>query len=150
MFRKSLLAAIVLSLTMAVPASAGTMQISGVQSFDTAGICPETSLATFTMTGTLVGCWYTDSANTKVNPSGTIQQTGTEHFVGCLNGSTCGTFYTTFTFTAKFASPVAEIHGRCHHPIVSGTEGFAAANGLLNFKDDVTTGTSDYRGHITT
>ena len=86
MFRKSLLAAIVLSLTMAVPASAGTMQISGVQSFDTAGICPETSLATFTMTGTLVGCWYTDSANTKVNPSGTIQPTGTEHFVGCLNG----------------------------------------------------------------
>jgi hypothetical protein len=150
MFRKSLLATFVVSLTMAVPASAATTQIGGLQSPDTAGTCPGSSMGTYTMAGSLVGCWYTDTFIYKANPSGTIQASGTEHFVGCLNGSTCGTFYTTFTLTAKYAPTLAEIHGRCHHPIVTGTDGFAAATGVLDFKDDVTTGNSTYRGHIKT
>jgi hypothetical protein len=41
-----------------------------------------------------------------------------------------------------------EIHGRCHHPITSGTEGFAGAKGLINFKDDVVNLKYDYRGHV--
>jgi hypothetical protein len=41
-----------------------------------------------------------------------------------------------------------EIHGRCHHPIVSGTGSFAGVKGLLNFKDDVVNLKFDYKGHI--
>jgi hypothetical protein len=101
------------------------------------------------MAGSLVGCWYTDTFSAKTNPSGTVQGVGTEHFVGCL-GATCGTLHMTFTFTGKFAGPptFAEIHGRCHHPIVAGDGGFADATGVIDFKDDVATGLSYYRGHI--
>jgi hypothetical protein len=139
-------------LALPVAASAGTTQIDGVQVFDAGNVCPEQSLGTFTMTGSLVGCWYTDTLQAKVNPSGTVQASGTEHFVGCLNGTICGSFSTTFTFTGKYEGPptFAEIHGRCHHPIVSGTGGFAQATGVVDFKDDVSTpGLSYYRGHIT-
>ncbi len=41
-----------------------------------------------------------------------------------------------------------EIHGRCHHSLASGTDGFAGARGLINFKDDVVTPKFGYRGHI--
>jgi hypothetical protein len=43
-----------------------------------------------------------------------------------------------------------EIRGRCQHPIVdgSGTGGFAAARGRLDFKEIVETATYNYRGHI--
>jgi hypothetical protein len=48
------------------------------------------------MTGSLVGCWYTDTlvinpAQPNGTPSGTIQATGTEHFVGCLDVDGDGT-----------------------------------------------------------
>ena len=70
------------------------------------------------MAGSLDGCWYTYVSDAKVNPSGTYQETGTELFVGCLNGTTCGQFTTTYTFTGKFtANFEAEIHGRCQHPV---------------------------------
>jgi hypothetical protein len=142
----SLGAAVLLALPMT--ASAGAAQIAGVQAFDFGGVCTEAAGA-FTMTGSLVGCWYTDTFSAKINPSGTVQGVGTEHFVGCL-GATCGTLHMTFTFTGKFAGPptFAEIHGRCHHPIVAGEGGFAGATGVVDFKDDVTTGLSYYRGHI--
>ena len=70
--------------------------------------------------GSLDGCWYTYIADAKWNPSGTYQETGTELFVGCLNGTTCGQFTTTYTFTGKFTGTVElpeEIHGRCQHAI---------------------------------
>jgi hypothetical protein len=41
-----------------------------------------------------------------------------------------------------------EIHGRCEHTIVGGTEGFAGAKGVILFKDDVVNLKFDYRGHI--
>ena len=64
------------------------------------------------LAGSLDGCWYTYVSDAKVNPSGTYQETGTELFVGCLNGTTCGQFTTTYTFTGKFTSSFEEIHGR--------------------------------------
>ena len=88
-------------------------------------------------------------SSSKFNRSGTYQEKGTEIFVGCVNG-TCGTFETTYTFTAKYVDETfaEEIHGRCHHPIVGGTEGLAGSTGVILFKDDVVNLKFDYRGHI--
>jgi hypothetical protein len=93
---------------------------------------------------------YTYVSASKLNPSGTYIEQGTEIFVGCM-GTRCGTFETTYTFTAKYVDDTfaEEIHGRCHHPIVGGTGDFAGAKGVINFKDDVVNLKFDYRGHIT-
>ena len=141
---------------LAMPATAGTTQVSGIGLFNTA--CqppvgsPPADLGDYPpieLTGSLYGCWYTYVESAKFNRSGTYQETGTELFVGCQNG-TCGTFKTTYTFTGKYVDDTfaEEIHGRCHHPLASGTEGFKGAKGLINFKDDVVTPKFDYRGHI--
>jgi len=141
---------------LAMPASAGTTQVSGIGVYNTA--CqppvgsPPANLGDYPpieLSGSLSGCWYTYVESAKFNRSGTYQETGTEIFVGCMNG-TCGTFSTTYTFTGKFVDDTfaEEIHGRCHHPLASGTEGFAGAKGLINFKDDVVNLKFDYRGHI--
>jgi hypothetical protein len=147
------------------PASAANVQVAGVQSAPLiSGPCFDpTAITSYTMVGGLIGCWYTDTlvihpAQPNGTPSGAIHATGTEHFVGCLdvNGDqTCdsgdpeGTLSFTFQFSGKF-DPVtgAEIHGRCQHPIVSGTGDFAGASGVINFKDDVTNGTSLYAGQV--
>jgi len=139
-----------------MPASAGTTQMSGIGEFKTECQAPVGSppadlgdYPPIELTGSLHGCWYTYVESAKFNRSGTYQETGTEIFVGCQNG-TCGTFETTYTFTGKYVDDTfaQEIHGRCHHPIVRGTEGFAGAKGLVNFKDDVVNLKLDYRGHI--
>ena len=92
------------------------------------------------MDGSLDGCWYTYVSDAKENPSGTYKETGTELFVGCLNGTTCGEFTTTCTFTGKFTSSLEEIHGRCQHPVTGTTGGFAGMSGVIQFADDVDTG----------
>ena len=157
--RATTLAAAVASSMLAVlamPANAGTTQVSGIGVFN--DLCqppvgsPPGDLGDYPpieLTGSLHGCWYTYVSSSKFNRSGTYQETGTEIFVGCLNG-TCGTFETTYTFTAKYVDDTfaEEIHGRCHHPIAGGTGGFAGAEGLFNFKDDVVNLRFDYRGHI--
>lgn len=119
----------------AVAAGNGTTIVRGVQL--AAGTCADGGYA---MTGSLVGCWWIDTFDTKSDPDkSTFRASGTEHFTGCL-GSVCGTFYTTYTFTAKTDGPwptSAEIHGRCHHPVIGGTGGFAGASGVLSFHDVV-------------
>lgn len=137
-------------------ASAGTTQVSGDGVFNAAcdppgALQPPSDTGDYdplALTGNLVGCWYTYVSDARSHPSGTYQETGTELFVGCLNGTTCGTFSTTYTFTAKFAPTGAELHGRCQHPIVGGTGGFAGMSGVILFKDDVDTGIFYYRGNI--
>ena len=143
---------------LAMPASAGTTQVSGSGAFNNGCQPPAGSLPANTgdyppielSGGSLDGCWYTYVSASQFNPSGTYIEQGTEIFVGCLNGTTCGTFETTYTFTAKYVddSFLEEIHGRCHHPIVGGTGGFAGANGVILFKDDVVNFIYHYRGHI--
>jgi hypothetical protein len=151
------------ALVAAAQASAATLQVAGVQSapVSSSGPCFDPSaLTSYSIAGGLVGCWYTDTLNVRGagQPSGTVQATGTEHFVGCLDldgdgacvtGDPSGTLSFSFQFSGKF-DPVtgAEIHGRCHHPITSGTGDFAGATGVITFKDDVTNGTSLYRGHV--
>ena len=139
-----------------VAASAGAAQIGGIGTFDLAQeICDrgvaEEVFPPSVMTGDLNGCWYTDSFTGRSHPSGTYQETGTETFVGCLaDGTTCGTFGTTYRFEAKFAPDGSEIFGRCQHPIVSGsgTEGFEGVSGRVDFKDDVDAGLLRYRGYL--
>lgn len=143
------------------PAVAGTTHVSGKQT----PAAPEdpciagdpSSLATFTMDGSLIGCWYTDDLTFREQPSGTSQATGHEHFVGCLDrgrdgsciGDPSGTLSFSFQFSGKFDTVTfAEIRGRCQHPVVSGTGGFADAGGVINFKDDVSTGIAAYTGNI--
>ena len=121
------------------------------------GVAPVLSNA---MAGSLVGCWYTDTFDPiPGTPSGVIVATGSEHFVGCLDvdrtgactaGDPTGALALSYKFEGQF-DPVTgnEIAGRCQHKIVSGTGGFARARGRIDFIDNVTNGTSNYRGHIT-
>ena len=138
-------------------AMAGTTQVSGDSVYNvsctppaSAGTAP-TNAGTYgplVMRGDLVGCWYTYVLDSKGNPSGTYQETGTELFVGCLNGTTCGTFTTTYTFTGKFTSSNVEIRGRCQHSITGGTGDFRGMSGVILFKDDPANGIFYYRGNI--
>jgi hypothetical protein len=151
-----------LLVAFSAPASAATNQISGVAVFDTEGVCPAPPAGyedftdfTQVMTGSLVGCWYTNIETTKDNgaPSGVYIERGEEVFVGSLNGGPEGTFGTTYQFESKWDPDVStgsEVHGRCQHPIAagSGTGGLAGATGRAFFKDEVTTGQFFYRGHI--
>ena len=153
------------ALVAAAPASAATFQVGDVQSAPvSSGPCFDpNAIASYAMAGGLVGCWYTDTLVTHAaqlygTPSGTVQATGTEHFVGCLDldndgacsaGDPSGTLQFSYQFSGKFDTITgAEIHGRCQHPITSGTGDFANASGVINFKDDVTNGTSLYTGHV--
>jgi len=129
-------------------------QIGGVGTFDADVNCTEIGdLYTIEMTGSLEGCWYTTVLDVvQETSSGIYQERGTETFIGCLvDGGValaCGSFDTTYHFTAKYAPDGSEIHGRCHHPIVGGTDDFEGVTGRVDFKDDVVTGEFDYRGHI--
>ena len=142
---------------LAMPASAGTTHVSGIGVFNSncqppAGSPPNDTgdYPPLDLSGSLDGCWYTYVSASKFNPSGTYIEQGTEIFVGCLNGITCGTFETTYTFTAKFVDDTfaEEIHGRCEHSVVGGTGDFAGAKGVILFKDDVVNLKFDYRGRI--
>jgi hypothetical protein len=124
-------------------AMAGTTQVSGSSAFvactppASAGTAPANTgdYPVLNLDGSLDGCWYTYISDAKVNPSGTYQETGAELFVGCLNGTTCGQFTTTYTFTGKFTSSFEEIHGRCEHAVTGITGGFIGMSGVILFKD---------------
>jgi len=142
---------------LAMPASKGATLVSGIGVFNTecqppVGSPPDDlgDYPAIDLTGSLNGCWYTYVSASQFNPSGTYLEQGTETFVGCLNGLACGTFETTYTFTGKYVDETfsEEIHGRCEHRIVGGTEDFAGAKGVLLFKDDVVNLQFDYRGPI--
>lgn len=156
---------------LATAAQAKTLPMAGIQSPPdmTAGRpgdqCrasdPRTGLApaiSNTMTGSLVGCWYTDIFD-QVQSSrlGEILAIGTEHFVGCLDANRngrCshrdphGSLAFIYAFEGKFDRAGKEIRGQCQHPIVSGTGDFTGASGRLDFTDNVATRTSAYRGKI--
>jgi hypothetical protein len=146
---------------VAAPAFGGTTQVAGNQTpaapNDPCIAGDPNSLGTFTMDGSLIGCWYSDDFSFREQPSGNAEATGREHFVGCLDlggdgscsGDPSGTLSFSFQFSGKYdIVTLAEIRGRCHHPVVSGTGGFEDAGGVINFKDDVTTGVATYTGNI--
>lgn len=121
--------------TGAVAAGSGTTIVRGIQ--HEAGSCEDGG---YLMTGDLEGCWWVDTFETRSDPDKSMFLAwGNEHFTGCM-GSVCGTFWTTYTYTAKTDGPwvnFAEIHGRCHHPVLRGTGGFAGASGEISFHDVV-------------
>jgi hypothetical protein len=170
--RAAIFAGLFVALSLvAAPANAAN-QISGTAFLDVPppGSAPECPAApepyvdypAVVMTGSLVGCWYTniltpvDGSGTptfETTPSGVYLESGEEKFVGSLNGGPQGSFTTTYKFEAKLNTVTgSEIKGRCQHKIVagSGADGLAGASGRVDFKDiiDGTTVTYEYRGHI--
>jgi hypothetical protein len=150
-------AATVIAVALAAPAGAAVTRVIGLQIPDTGNVCPESSLGTYTMDGGLIGCWYTDAFDIREHSSGTVQLTGTEHFVGCLDqeldgscvGNPTGTLRFAFQFSGRFdLITSAEIRGRCQHLVVSGTDDFETAGGVITFKDDVSTGIASYSGSV--
>lgn len=155
----ALVTLVAVTLLVATPANAaGTGQVAGNQTPVATCDGDSRTLGTYAMDGTLNGCWFADSFDiVREHASGTVQITGTEHFDGCLdlggdgtcNGDPEGTLSFSFQFSGKFdLVTFAEIRGRCQHPILSGTGGFATSSGVITFKDDVTTGIAPYRGNI--
>ena len=152
---------------IAQPAAASVISVSGTQAFassDPVGAAciaadpvPGGAPAVFTMSGSLAGCWYLVDVVDKFQDNGALQETGHELFVGCLDrgddgscsGDPSGTLSFSYVFTGKF-DPVTfeEIKGRCHHHVDEGTDGFAQASGVVNFKDDVEAGIATYNGTL--
>lgn len=150
------LALATLGLTVPAQASSGSTVVTGLQAYVGEGECYDSGfIVSYEMTGGLLGCWYITSIDSEVgHPGGTVKVAGTERFIGCIDADgsgVCdgesGTFDTTFTYTGKYTGEVYS-HGRCHHPITSGTGVFAGAKGLINFHDNVDDGTADYSGPI--
>ncbi len=145
-------------LALPAPAHATDQQLSGTAVFNTSEDfpCPKAPSAyesyfPIVMTGSLKGCWYTHVETFRTTPGGVYLESGTELFVGQLDGAKAGTFTTTYKFEAKLDANGAEVRGRCQHPIVSGsgTGGFAGATGRVDFKDIIGDPiTYEYRGHI--
>jgi hypothetical protein len=162
----------VLACVAASSASASPVRVVGIQSppDKTAGhpgdACrardPRTGLVpalSNTMTGSLIGCWYTDTfSQVQSGPDGQILAIGTEHFLGCLDADrdrTCtgrdrrGSLAFIYAFEGTFDKQGHEIRGGCQHPIMSGTGDFKGAKGRIDFNDNPSKGNSSYRGQIT-
>jgi hypothetical protein len=151
--------AIVLAMNQTSAASAAMTQVSATGVVDTEEVCPPPPPGfedfidlTIVISGDLEGCWYTDILTFKDNgpPSGVYLETGRELFIGELDGEPIQ-FTTTYRFESKWDPDITtgvEVHGRCQHPIVDGSEEFGDVEGRLFFKDIVEDGTFDIRGHI--
>lgn len=161
-------ASLSLLVLIAQPAAGSVISTSGSQAFASPGdpvgaACiaadpvPGGAPFVFTMSGSLVGCWYSVDLIDKFQDNGTLQETGHELFVGCIDsggdgscsGDPTGTLSFSYVFTGKF-DPVTfeEIKGRCTHHVDEGTGGFAQASGVINFKDDVEAGIATYNGNL--
>jgi hypothetical protein len=137
--RRAIALATVALLAVVVPGTAlaaggGATVVRGIQ--HEFGSCQLDGVDGYLMEGSLSGCWIVDTFEVKPMPAqGTMLAHGTEHFEGYLGGKR-GTFWTTYTYTARFDGAV-ELHGRCHHPIIRGVGVFAGARGELSFTDVV-------------
>ncbi len=168
----ALVSALLLTLVMAVPASAGgngATQISGVGLPDTSYVCDDFSqkdiyYAIIMDEGSLNGCVYGFyDPDFKIGPSGVAKERADEMFIGSYDNGTpdepeddlVGTFRMTENWHAKY-DPASGIQkfGFCKHPIVrgSGTGDFEGVRGRLDFRDDLTGGPGKerfpYKGHL--
>jgi hypothetical protein len=148
-------------------AEGATVHVSGIQAapptapgeqcYELDPVTGQPPAAANAMAGSLIGCWFLDVyAPGRTSPAGILHATGTEHFVGCLDirqeGRCTGDDPAgTLALSARFEFKVVdgqEIWGRCQHQILSGTGAFQGAAGKIDFRDNVTNGTSSYRGWI--
>ena len=75
------LAALFVAAIVAPVAAGSQTKVTGLLTPDTGQVCTEdaASVATYTVTGTLTGCWYIDEWTIRnETPSGAIQASGTE------------------------------------------------------------------------
>jgi hypothetical protein len=148
----TLLAAAVAALTLASPAGAATIEVSGSQKSIDAD--------TAKMTGDLRGVWTTTSFE-PVAFAPYFEAKGTELFEGCIDrrrdrscaGDPSGTLTLEFGFLGLYESPdpASLVWGTCWHPVVSGTGAFAGAQGVLAFVDSPTSkgASTRYIGSLT-
>ena len=155
----ALVSALLLTLVMAVPASAGgngATQIAGIGYPDEGGACTELPFDyVIVMEGDLEGCVYGVVTSSKgPTASGVYKERADETFVGSYKGQFVGTFEMRENFHAKFDLDSGnELFGFCKHPIVkgSGTGDFAGVLGRLDFRDDVDDPDNvsfPYKGHF--
>ncbi len=132
-----------------------TTSFSGVAYFAGDGECmdEEGEGADFAlnMTGDLEGCLYVFVAEAECRPHGQYVEVGTELYVGSGAPGDDGTFETVYRFLAAYEdcpNLTGQIHGRCHHPIVSGsgTGDYRGIEGRFNMVDDVVAGNVHYSG----
>ena len=155
-FAVGLLASLLLALPTPAPAADHRLTGTAFVNPSTGTPCPAPppdydDFPPIVMTGSLDGCWYSNIESARVTSGGVYLESGTELFVGRLDGGPAGTFTTTYKFEAKLDADGAEIRGRCQHPIVSGsgTGGFAGASGRVDCKDVIGDPTYFvYRGHV--
>jgi hypothetical protein len=140
--RLVVLATAAATLIVAAPASAArTYPLSGKQ------IVVNADQGIYKMRGSLIGRWTITSFNEVADPT-YFHATGTEEFKGCLDrrhDGSCkrdvsGTLSLTFEYWALFGSedPDSLVWGSCWHPVVSGSGGFAGAQGVLVMADTPT------------
>ena len=143
-------AALVMTVLAATPVTAaGNTKVEGLLEPDVQGVCADdpASLGSYVVSGDLTGCWYIDEFTvTRESAAGGFRATGREQFVGCLLETTCGRFFTEYTFTAKVVDGI-ETHGRCHHPIVGGDGGFEGVEGVIQMHD-LPNGCALYKGQL--
>ena len=156
----ALVSALLLTLVMAVPATAGgngATQVAGTGFPAGDGECEgRPSDYAIVMTGDLEGCVYgviIEKGTQGPGPSGVYKERADETFVGSYMGLE-GTFRMKENFHARFdLASGNEIFGFCKHPIVrgSGTEDFAGVRGRLDFRDEVDDPDNvsfPYKGHL--
>lgn len=168
--RSTGLLVLVVALALAASASAGngTTQISGSQTALPDEVVGSVLYFRSALTADpgspgLDGQWYQAVWNLATDApvidcklqSKTAQCTGTEWFDGFLDrngngvqdlGEESGTLSFTFDYSAS-----ASGNGRCHHPIASGTGGFAGVTGQLTMKDRIGPcgeAVTTYLGHL--
>lgn len=154
---------------LAGPAGAGpearNSQVRGVATFVATETCFGLDLAPPQDGWGLDGCLSVlEISDDRMSPGGVYQEYGSERFDGSMVHSeggvpdestrVWGTFDTEYLITSKWAgAPFAseQFHGRCQHPITSGTGAFEGATGRIDFKDNIVGGVAEdfsYKGHI--
>ena len=163
----ALVSALLLTLIMAVPMSAGgngATQVSGVGHPPGPGECttpppginPSYAIVMRAGDGDLVGCVYGFNPVFKgPGPSGVAKERADEIFVGSYDdGKYKGMFRMRENWHAKFdLAAETQIFGFCKHPIVkgSGTGDFEGVRGRLDFRDDLSNPDKPrfvYKGHL--
>ena len=154
---------------LAAPVSAApdakNHQVRGIATADTSRCPGALDLAPQDDGWGLDGCLHLLTVDeSRLSSGGVYKEYGTEQFVGDIvyseggvpDESTreAGTFDTEFVITSKWAGePFAsdQFHGRCQHPITSGTGAFTGATGRVDLQDTIVDGIAvefPFFGHV--